>query len=55
VIRCNSKLYIYNEQVDAARITRIGRIINHTDHIRVKVKVKQTRYRSGVAQRVPGS
>jgi len=25
VIRCNSKLYIYNEQVEAARIRRTGR------------------------------
>jgi hypothetical protein len=27
----------------------------HTTEIKVKVKVKQSRYRPGVAQRVPGS
>jgi len=28
---------------------------NHINYIHIKVKVKQSRYRPGVAKRVPGS
>ena len=43
----NNKLYQFSEEYEPGGV--------HLQYIVKKVKVKQSRYRPGVAQRVPGS